>query len=832
MIKWVFFYTRYIVLFFIFFGVRMLYGQVSEQGTPESFFDETKSSVVIPESILDSVYVTQYLEEDSKKGIPNRYGIVRSLSVDIMEEGVESQSGNYTVWRYRIKCPDAVSMGINFESFDVPEGASVYVYTSDKQKIKGAFTTSNNKENSFLSISEIQGNDIVVEYDLPTGLEYKGDLQIGSVTLAYKSLSESARSWIEINCPEASDWQKQKHAVCLMSFQDDWYIYSCTGALVNNVNEDETPYFLTANHCISTSSMAKTLITYFNYENSECGGDDASLDQSLSGASLVAENDASDFTLLLLSEYPPTEYEPYYAGWNASDDAPETGTSIHHPEGEYKCIAFDYDAPESYAYRVMWDDNNITDANTHWEVFYDEGTDESGSSGGPLFDQNKRIIGQLHGGDDTSSLFGKFSVSWDHSSTSSKQLKSWLDPDNTGTERLDGLNYASVPTASFKSEVTLSCLNTSISLSDESAHHPTSWLWKVKPETVTFVDGTDSTSQNPEIEFLNEGYYSVELIASNQYGTDTTISAEYIHAVSELDVEFEDFEDELTICGCDLDDYLLVAGGANEYSYEIGKSEYFELYSSDDSLKITLKDAARKYGSFDTYVKVVGSHGSCEDTDSILLHVEMPVNDDVANAFELNLGNNGYYQNKCGTVEDDEPTGMSTNNTVWFSFIGPTSGEMDIRIDGAATMQALYQADSYSELLNGNYDLISTNKSYSTENENTGLQLQPGDTYWLQVGSVNDSYGDLSIELLSNTLEVYPNPSTGKFYFTVSSMESGTAEIGVYTMSGQLLVARTMDFTLDSNTTELDLSGQAKGAYFFRANINGVTTTKKIVLTE
>ena len=95
---------------------------------------------------------------------------------------------------------------------------------------------------SFLSIAEIQGNDIIIEYDLPSGATYKGDLVIGAVSLAYKSLSESARTWIEINCPEGSDWQKQKHAVCLMSYQDSRYIYSCTGSLVNNVRQDETPF--------------------------------------------------------------------------------------------------------------------------------------------------------------------------------------------------------------------------------------------------------------------------------------------------------------------------------------------------------------------------------------------------------------------------------------------------------------------------------------------------------------------------------------------------------------------------------------------------------------
>ena len=36
--------------------------------------------------------------------------------------------------------------------------------------------------------------------------------------------------------------------------------------------------------------------------------------------------------------------------------------------------------------------------NTHYDVYFDSSTTEGGSSGAPLFDQNKRVRGQLLGG--------------------------------------------------------------------------------------------------------------------------------------------------------------------------------------------------------------------------------------------------------------------------------------------------------------------------------------------------------------------------------------------------------------------------------------------------
>ena len=53
-------------------------------------------------------------------------------------------------------------------------------------------------------------------------------------------------------------------------------------------------------------------------------------------------------------------------------------------------ISIDNESPIS----VAWHD---TYSNSHWQVAFDNGVVEHGSSGSPLFDQNHRIIGQLQG---------------------------------------------------------------------------------------------------------------------------------------------------------------------------------------------------------------------------------------------------------------------------------------------------------------------------------------------------------------------------------------------------------------------------------------------------
>ncbi|VAX42280.1 Lysyl endopeptidase [hydrothermal vent metagenome] len=88
--------------------------------------------------------------------------------------------------------------------------------------------------------------------------------------------------------------------------------------------------------------------------------------------------------------------------------------------------------------------NSVPGDGTHVKVTdWDTGTTEPGSSGSPLFNQDHRVIGQLHGGyaacgNDDADWYGKFSVSWTGSS-SSNRLVDHLDSAGTGSLTADTL---------------------------------------------------------------------------------------------------------------------------------------------------------------------------------------------------------------------------------------------------------------------------------------------------------------------------------------------------------------------------------------------------------
>jgi PKD repeat protein len=818
--------------------------QLSLAGKPESFSFKTKKAQNIPFKVLSAIDTTKLLADDKKTGIPNRYGIVQQLDIDIKSEGAKSEiEGKGYIWQYRVKSTQALALGITFAKYLLPKGARVFIIDESHTHFSGAFTSQNNNSMNSLTIADFKGNNAIIEYFEPYNPEFSGQLTISSIVQAYKNTYENALKNTGINCIEGAEWQELKHSVCFMTFHDSEFGYYCTGFLVNNVKEDGTPYFQTANHCISTNSMASTLVTYFNYENSNCTDSDSSLDQSLSGAKLISTYAYSDFTLLLLNEYPPNTYQPYYAGWDASNAVPQKGTCIHHPAGNPKSIALDYNALKSNSNYVDWYDDNgnvigTSQPNSHWEVNFDIGATTGGSSGSPIFDENNRVIGQLHGGGDGEDFYGKFSLSWDHSLSAPTQLKAWLDPDNRGITRLDGLNGTTKPKALFSTNLTQICPGTPIKFSDSSKYNPTNWSWDVYPSTFKFVNGTTINSQNPEIIFDSIGIYSVKLTVSNSKGSDSITKTNYIHA-GELKVNISGITDDSVICGCNLIYYPVSFSGASSYQFSIERPDKINYTSSADKLYLSLLPAEKKNGPFSSWLKIVGTQGSCTSADSAELNISMPVNDDIENAIRLWPGRNKPYSNFCASVETSEiaPFPAPLKNTIWFTFHGPSNSLINIGSKGLNGRLAVYKANNYTDLLSGtrsSFVLASIDKRSASDSNLaiTNLKVDPYQNYWLQVDGSDGSTGNIVIDLLSNSLEVFPNPSNGVFDIIISNNNDGNAEVKVVSLLGQVVYSNNFQVTKENNLFSFNLSAYPSGIYIVYIGINGNAQNKKLLLVK
>lgn len=106
----------------------------------------------------------------------------------------------------------------------------------------------------------------------------------------------------------------------------------------------------------------------------------------------------------------------------------------------------------------------------------------------------------------------------------------------SGPDSLLKSNYISVtsvtapPVADFSASKTTPHVNEIINLIDLSTNTPTAWKWRISPPNYIYMNGTDSTSQIPNIKFTNGDNFTVTLIAYNAEGSDTITKADYIKA--------------------------------------------------------------------------------------------------------------------------------------------------------------------------------------------------------------------------------------------------------------------------------------------------------------
>jgi len=99
---------------------------------------------------------------------------------------------------------------------------------------------------------------------------------------------------------------------------------------------------------------------------------------------------------------------------------------------------------------------------------------------------------------------------------------------------LNIISSGTAPLADFSADNTIPFVGQTVNFTDLSVNSPISWLWTFNPTTITYVGGTNSSSQNPQVQFNAVGPYTVTLVASNTYGNDTEVKTNYINAMQQL----------------------------------------------------------------------------------------------------------------------------------------------------------------------------------------------------------------------------------------------------------------------------------------------------------
>jgi hypothetical protein len=285
----------------------------------------------------------------------------------------------------------------------------------------------------------VKGEEATLEIELPAGVPQSTlDVSVPQVSHLYET-GQDARSVVpkatadtcEIDVSCSSDYSEESKSVALMEFVDaGGSTYLCSGTLMADRAATGTPYFLSANHCISTQAEASSLVTYWFFRSASCNSQQIhpAATARVNGAALLYASAATDTSFMQLNDMPPAG--AVYAGM--TNLAPAAGmpvVGLHHPQGDLQKISrgtvmsiASCSSPTSCA-------SNQPSGN-FFQVRWSSGTTEGGSSGSAAFatsDGRRYVIGQLMSGaascsnPNGSDYYGRFDVAYQAG------LKQWLD---------------------------------------------------------------------------------------------------------------------------------------------------------------------------------------------------------------------------------------------------------------------------------------------------------------------------------------------------------------------------------------------------------------------
>tara|TARA_B100001029_G_C15061583_1_gene459015 strand:+ start:302 stop:1813 length:1512 start_codon:yes stop_codon:yes gene_type:complete len=439
-----------VLIIWIVLIIQFIYGQQTQAGIPFSQISGIDNN--IHNVLLPSVYHEKLIEEDSNKkpGTPYRYGYKHKVHLTPNNSGTWEQLPNGgNIWTIQISSKGAYSISFEYENFFIPQGGKLFVMSPDFSMVYGAYSHLNNHDSGHFSTPHIKGDTAIIEYYQPPENNEIFSLTISEVIHDYRDIMNyfnENRDWecgVNVICEEETQYQGPINSVAFL----DMGGFICSGAMVNNVRQDLTPYFLTAWHCIDGENP-NSFRFYFNKIASSCENTWGSAGEYAYSSVLLADSDGishapetqspgGDWALLRINDQIEEDWEVFYAGWDVTGNYPIISCGVHHPGGTPKKINFDDDT----AYGAWWD--NASHGLTHWQVNWDEGGSEGGSSGSPIFNERSQIVGVLTGGtgecgEGWPDLYGKLEYGWKWEMETDHRMIDWLDPDYTGTLVIDG----------------------------------------------------------------------------------------------------------------------------------------------------------------------------------------------------------------------------------------------------------------------------------------------------------------------------------------------------------------------------------------------------------
>jgi len=366
------------------------------------------------------------------------------------------------------------------------------------------------------------------------------------------------------------------------------------------------------------------------------------------------------------------------------------------------------------------------------------------------------------------------------------------------------VSETATPDVSFMVSDSITCSGMEIQFTDMSSNCPTAWQWSFDPSSVSFINGTNQNSQNPEVEFTSAGSYSVTLAVTNSAGTNSLTKDDYIN-IGGINLPFsDDFESgdlsakSWTIENPDFDVTWDIAqiGGAisGNYAARLNFFEYIVPPGPRDRLitpVLNFEGLDHVYMTFKhAYAK---RHSSV--TDSLIVYISDDCGTNWTRVFEGGEDNDGSFATHEIMTDPFIPA-------VQEDWCGYGWGADCIFIDlttwaGQNNVQVAFETYNYF----GNNLYI--------DNVNIGMMT------------------DIAENNIQDEIQIYPNPTNGIINIQVPDDLRNT-DISIYNMQGaEILKIETSE---GERIYSADLGEYSEGMYLIRVNKANQIYTKKILL--
>jgi len=324
---------------------------------------------------------------------------------------IQSTPDGGFVWAMAIESTGAGALRVHLGGLNLPPDADLYFFSPEGQAFGPYSGKGPNGDGQFWSNSVFGSKGVVqLRYYGPNAADdLKGISfnisEVGHVGPKFsQGLIAATESFCSFNvacienasCFNGTPAEIAKSSVALMQWISGQFIYTCTGSLIADSDSGtQIPYFITANHCLSTNAIAQNLETYFQFTltcgSNSCPGQTFPGGIQRLGASVKATGTVGDFTLLQLAQTPPAG--SMFLGWNNAPIANTNNAALYR-------ISHPAWAPQAYSAGAV---STSAPTCTGWprgERIYSRtttGGTEGGSSGSPVVNASSQFVGQLSG---------------------------------------------------------------------------------------------------------------------------------------------------------------------------------------------------------------------------------------------------------------------------------------------------------------------------------------------------------------------------------------------------------------------------------------------------